>query len=77
MAKAKENQTPQVTRVTVEEVQKRMKRGEPFTFIDARNPEAWSTAATKLPGAVRVSVEDVTQRLPEIPHDRTVITYCS
>ena len=67
----------EVTRVTVDEVKERMERGESFTFVDTRNPQAWGEATTKLPGAVRVPADEVEQHLNEIPHDRTVITYCT
>ena len=67
----------EVTRVMVDEVKTRMDRGERFTFVDSRNPEAWSKAETKLPGAIRVPVDEVEQHVSEIPHDRTVITYCT
>jgi rhodanese-related sulfurtransferase len=67
----------EATRVTVDEIKERMDRGEQFTFVDTRNPTAWGEAESKLPGAVRVPAEDVEQHLSEIPHDRTVITYCT
>ena len=67
----------EVTRVTVDEVNERMKRGEMFTFVDTRNPQAWAEAETKLPGAIRVPADEVEQHLDQIPHDRTVITYCT
>jgi len=67
----------EATRVTVDEVKERMDRGETFTFVDTRNPTAWGEATTKLPGAIRVSADDVEQHLNEIPHDRSVITYCT
>ncbi len=67
----------ETTRVTVDEVRERMDRGESFTFIDTRNPQAWGEAETKLPGAIRIPAEEVEQHLDEIPHDRTVITYCT
>ncbi len=67
----------EATRVTIDEIKERMDRGEQFTFVDTRNPKAWSEAATKLPSAVRVPAEEVGQHLSEIPHDRTVITYCT
>jgi rhodanese-related sulfurtransferase len=67
----------EATRVTVEELKTRMDRGEQFTFIDTRNPKAWSEADTKLPGAIRVLADEVEQHLEEIPKDRTVITYCT
>jgi rhodanese-related sulfurtransferase len=67
----------EVTRVTVDEVGERMDRGEAFTFVDTRNPQAWGEATAKLPGAIRVPADEVEQHLNEIPRDRTVITYCT
>lgn len=65
------------TRVTVDEVRERMTRGEPFAFVDTRNPTAWAEADTRLPGAIRVPADEVEKHLEEIPRDRTVITYCT
>lgn len=67
----------EVTRVTVDEVKERMDRGEEFTFVDTRNPKAWEEATTKLPGAIRVPADEIEERLDDIPHNRTVITYCT
>lgn len=67
----------EVTRVTTDEIKERMDRGEMFTFIDTRNPQAWGEADTKLPGALRIQGSEVDQHLDEIPRDRVVITYCT
>ena len=67
----------EATRVTVDEIRQRLERGEEFTFLDTRNPQAWAEADTKLPGAIRVTADDVESSLDQIPHDRTVITYCT
>ncbi len=67
----------EATRITVDEVGERMNRGEPFAFVDTRNPTAWAESDQKLPGAIRVPAEEVEQHLNEIPHDRAVITYCT
>ena len=67
----------EVTRVTVDEVKERMDRGEEFTFVDTRNAKAWEEATTKLPGAIRVPADEIEERLDDIPHNRTVITYCT
>ena len=72
-----QEQAMEATRVTVEEVRERMERGEPFTFVDTRNPTAWGEANEKLPGALRVPADEVAAHLAEIPQDRTVITYCT
>ncbi len=67
----------EATRVTVDEVKERMDRGELFTFVDTRNPQAWGEADTKLPSALRMTADEVAQHLDEIPRDRAVITYCT
>ena len=67
----------EATRVTVDEVKERMDRGEAFTFVDTRNPKAWAEADTKLPGAIRITADEAEQHLDQIPHGRTVITYCT
>ncbi|MBI4455016.1 MAG: hypothetical protein HY644_03855 [Acidobacteria bacterium] len=65
------------TRVTADEVKYRLAHGESFTLIDSRNPKAWGQADEKIPGAIRVPVEEVNQHLNEIPRDRAIITYCT
>jgi adenylyltransferase/sulfurtransferase len=67
----------EATRVTVDEVRERMERGEQFTFVDTRNPQAWGESDVKLPGAIRVPAGELEQHLSEIPHDRAAITYCT
>lgn len=67
----------EATRVTADEVIERMNRGEPFYFIDTRNPNAWGESNEKLPGALRVPADEVDRHLGEIPHDRAIITYCT
>jgi len=67
----------EATRVTVDEVSERMDRGEQFTFVDTRNPKAWSEAETKLPGAIRIPADEIEKHIADLPHDRVVITYCT
>lgn len=67
----------QPTRVTADEVIERRRRGEEMIFLDTRNPKAWAEADTKLPGALRVSADEVQQHLGKIPRNRTIITYCT
>ncbi|HEU4508030.1 MAG TPA: rhodanese-like domain-containing protein [Pyrinomonadaceae bacterium] len=67
----------EVTRITADEVKERLERGEEFTFIDTRNPQAWSQSDRKLPNAIRVLGSELDQHLDEIPKDRAVITYCT
>ena len=64
-------------RMSVDELRKRLERGEEIFFVDTRNPTAWAEADTKLPGAIRVPADQVEPHLADIPRDRTVVTYCT
>lgn len=46
-------------------------------FVDARNPQAWGDATTKLPGAIRVPANALNSHKDELPKDRPIITYCT
>jgi rhodanese-related sulfurtransferase len=67
----------EATRITTDEVRERLDRGEQFTFVDTRNPNAWGESDEKLPHAIRVPADELAQHLNEIPKDRAVITYCT
>ena len=67
----------EVVRVSPSEVRRRLERGEPLTFVDARNPKAWGDSDVKLPGAIRVPADDVESRVREIPRGRPVVAYCT
>ena len=83
MAQATQQET--IRRVTAEEVNGRMNRGEPVVLIDTRNPQAWSQSNEKLPGAIRIPAGEVERHLNEIPNGgpeggpegRWIITYCT
>jgi rhodanese-related sulfurtransferase len=68
---------PEPSRISVDEALAMLNRGEPVTFVDARNPVAWGKAETKLPEAVRVPADDVLDQLARIPRGRAIITYCT
>jgi rhodanese-related sulfurtransferase len=65
------------TRITVDEAKERMDRGEPLVFIDSRNSEAWAKASVKLPGAIRVPADEISEHLKEIAPGRAIVTYCT
>ena len=50
-----------VSRVTAEEVKQRMDRGEPMVFLDVRKPEDWASSDVKLPGAMRVTLDELSK----------------
>ena len=64
-------------RISPEEANARVLAGEPIVFIDSRNPKAWAASDRKIPGAVRMTADDIRSRMNEIDHSATVIAYCT
>lgn len=66
-----------MTKMTVDEVNQKINRGERIVLVDARSPKAWNEAGTKLPGAVRVPPDEIEKHIADVGRDRTVVTYCT
>ena len=63
--------------LSASEAKRLLDSGEPVVFVDARNPVAWENSHQKLPGALRVPVDEVSQHLGELPRGAVAITYCT
>jgi sulfur-carrier protein adenylyltransferase/sulfurtransferase len=64
-------------RITAEELKRRLDSGEDFTIVDVRNPQAWAESDTKVPGAIRVPMDEWEKNLPRISKNHPVVTYCT
>ena len=64
-------------RMSVKELRRRMDAGENIAILDVRNPQAWEQSPTKIPGAIRVPIDHWEENLPQIPKERTVVSYCT
>jgi rhodanese-related sulfurtransferase len=69
--------TENPSRLTVAEVNELIDRGQPIAFIDSRNPIAWGSSKVRLPGALRIPIDEVERHLPALPRDRRLIVYCT
>jgi rhodanese-related sulfurtransferase len=68
-----ENPSP----LTVADVNDLINRGEPIAFIDSRNPIAWGSSKVRLPGALRIPIDEVERHLSVLPRERRLIVYCT
>jgi rhodanese-related sulfurtransferase len=67
---------PRVGEISIEEFKKNLAAPSAATVIlDARNPDEGN--AGMLPNARLISVEDLPQRLSELPRDKEIIAYCN
>jgi membrane protein DedA with SNARE-associated domain len=65
----------QIARITAVELQDRLSAGEEIFIVDLRLGHEGETAL--IPGAVRISPEELVNRSREIPRDREIILFCS
>jgi membrane protein DedA with SNARE-associated domain len=65
----------EMARIAPEELRDRMASGEDFFIVDVRSSRDFESGS--LPGAVRLSTEDLTVNWKEVPRDRDIIVFCS
>jgi len=64
-------------RISVDGVRERLDRGEPIVFLDVRNPQAWASSDVKVPGAIRIPLDELPDRADELPRGALVVAYCT
>jgi rhodanese-related sulfurtransferase len=62
-----------ITEMTRDELLRRLEAGE-VTVIDVRPPEEY--AAGHIQGAISIPVDELADRLAELPSDATIVAYC-
>jgi len=66
-----------IARIQPEELWARMAAGESMTIVDLRHPLDFEADPELVPGAIRMSPDEVSQRHHEIPRDQEMILYCT
>lgn len=64
-----------VARVTAEELWDKMQAGENVLILDVRS--SLDNEASAIPGALRISTEELAARQVEIPRDRDIVLFCT
>ncbi len=67
----------QVCRVTPQEVKAEQDRGERVVLVDVRQPGAYESSPYEIPGAIRISPDQVEQRYGSLPRDTRIVTFCT
>ncbi len=66
-----------VPRITKEELKAKLDRGEDILIIDVRNETDYGKSNVKIPGAIRVTVDELDFRADEFDRNHEVVTYCT
>jgi membrane protein DedA with SNARE-associated domain len=64
-----------VSRITAEQLRDKLQAGENVFIIDVRS--SLDTEASGIPGALRISTEELEARNQEIPRDRDIVLFCT
>ncbi len=66
-----------IGRMTVTELHARLRQGGRIVVLDVRRREAWSADPGRVPGAIWLPLEEVPQRVRNLPQDTQLVLYCS
>ncbi len=66
-----------VSRIAPEELKQEMDDGRAVVIVDLRNEFALDEDSVQIPGALRLTPEEIEVRHEEIPRDRDIILYCT
>ena len=66
-----------MARITPEELKRRLDSAEPLVVLDLRHTMEFSIEPGGIPGALRMTPEELDRRFEEIPTHQEVVLYCS
>ena len=66
-----------IARISPAELKSRIDAGENLEIVDLRHSVDFEADPVTLPGATRLTVEEIEERHDEIPRDRDIILYCT
>lgn len=66
-----------MARITSAELKKKLDQNEAVTILDLRHSLDFLPEPYTIPGAIRISMEELEKRNIEIPRDRDIVLYCT
>ena len=66
-----------IARITPQELKERIQTGEDVVVVDLRHSLDFGDDPSTIPGAIRVSAEQIEQDHHQIPRDREVVLFCT
>ena len=67
----------EVRRMEPAELNRRIGAGEPITILDVRRLSQVDKQGRHIPGAIRMTVDEIWERIGEIPKGRPILLYCT
>ncbi|MDP2689121.1 MAG: rhodanese-like domain-containing protein [Deltaproteobacteria bacterium] len=64
-------------RITRDEFRRKLEAKEEILILDVRNPVDYAASSERIPGAVRIPLEELTGRVKELDPEKEVVAYCT
>lgn len=66
-----------IVRIAKEELKKKIDLKEDFILLDVRNPIDYANSNVKLPGSIRIALDELEGRLNELDRKKDIVAYCT
>lgn len=66
-----------IARITPAELKQKLETGDPVVIVDLRHSLDFAADPAVIPGAIRLTPDEIERRAAEIPRDREVVLYCT
>jgi len=66
-----------IPRIAPAELLRRIESGDPITILDVRRAQAFDSSESLIPGAIRVTLDDLSARLATLPKGPPIALYCA
>lgn len=68
---------PDPPRITPQDLEARLRRGERIVVLDVRARDTWAAEQGQIPGAMWIPLEEVPERARDLRPDAETIVYCT
>lgn len=66
-----------IPRTTPDTLRGRMELGEPVTIVDVRRAQAFESDARRIPGAIRATLDELSEKTPSLAKGPPIVLYCA
>ena len=67
----------ELARISVHELKRMIESGAAPLIVDVRNRAAQNHDPRRIPGAIRLTIEEINEKLGDLPREREIVLYCA
>jgi membrane protein DedA with SNARE-associated domain len=67
----------ELARISVHDLKRMIEAGEAPVILDVRNRLAHLHDPRRIPGAIRITIDEIDAKLGDLPRDREIVVYCT